>query len=252
MSLISRTCKDFPKVLVAIPTYEGKDYIFPQCYQAVLNFTYPNFEFIIMDNTKDINYFLKLKRRGYKNIHRIPRGDNSRQALANSQNFARKKMLDEGFDYLMFVESDLVPAPDSIERLMQHGKLVCGSLYFLGVNTKVPCVFLKEYNPSMLAMGTRLVGVHTDAEGRQSVNQSEMHEYINKGLKQVHGVGFGNTLFARSIIEQFNFWHDERFDNKHSDVYFYMDLDNAGIPVYVDTDFITPHFPSPWDKVKDR
>jgi cellulose synthase/poly-beta-1,6-N-acetylglucosamine synthase-like glycosyltransferase len=230
----------YPKVLIAVPIYEGKDYIFDTFYKNLMQFTYPNADFIIIDNSKDMHYFLKLKRRGYKCLTHVPRGDNSRQALCNAQNYARTKVLDEGYDYLLFVESDLLPPPDTIQQLMIHNKPVVGVFYLLGTVKKVPCIFIKEYKSEALGMGTRLL------------NPEEYQEYYMNGLKQVHGTGLGTTLIRRDILQRFYFWHDERFDNKHSDVYFYMDLDNNGIPVYVDTDIIVEHRPSKWEDVIDK
>ena len=42
-----------PKVLVATPTYEGKNYCLPQFINNVSNFTYPKqcFDFVIFDNS---------------------------------------------------------------------------------------------------------------------------------------------------------------------------------------------------------
>lgn len=233
---------NYPKVLIAIPTYAGKDYILRQCIQCVKNFTYPNFEYMIIDNTEDMKYFLKLRREGFKSeLRHVDRGGNSRQALCNAQNLARQKCLDEGFEYLLFVECDLLPPPDTIQRLIAHNVPVVGVLYLLGTGTiKRPCIFLKEYKKDQLCMGTRLL------------KPEEYTEYYNKGLKKVHGTGLGTTLIRRDIVNRFIFWYDERFTEKHSDVYWYMDLDNNGIPVYVDTDFMIEHVPSQWELVKDR
>lgn len=238
--MISPNRKEYPKVLVAVPTYEGKDYAFEKLSKSIMSFTYPNFEWIIIDNSESINYFLKLKRRGFKNTHRVPRGENSRQALCNAQNFARDKMLNEGFDYLLFVESDLFPPPDTIQRLIAHNVPVVGVFYLLGTaEIKRPCIFIKEYKHDALTMGTRLIG------------KEELKEHYMKGLKRVHGTGLGTTLIRRDIMQKYCFWHDERFSNKHSDVYFYMQLDNDAVPVYVDTDLIVEHQPSEWHDVKD-
>ena len=249
----SQEAKLFPKVLVAIPTYEGKDYMLHNCFAAVKKFTYPNFEVIIIDNSRNINYYTKLMRLGYKSnvIKRVPRGDNSRQALCNAQNYARNKAITENFDYLLFVESDLLPQPNIIELLLSHAKKVVGSLYYIGTDIKVPCIFLKEYKKEHMANGTRLVGTKIQ-DGKKVLDQEEVSQYVGHGLKQVHGLGLGTTLISRDIFVQFPFWHDERFVDKHSDVYFYMDLDNAHIEVFVDTDIITPHYQSNWKDVKDR
>lgn len=250
-----------PKVLVGIVTYEGKDYIFPQCYNAVRSFNYDNYDVLIVDNSAGDSYYTKLLREGYRNVHHIKRAKNSRDTLSDSQNYIRYRMLNGGYDYLLMVESDLVPPPETITRLLNHNKLVVGSLYWLqgrlpdtereklpegsfipGDNGKykIPCIFFLEWKKEVGAMGTRLI------------TYSELPRFLNTGLRQVHGCGIGCTLFARSIVEKYPYWTDERFDNKHSDVYLYMDLHNGHIPVFVDTSFEVPHYPSDWGQVIDR
>lgn len=234
--------KSYPKVLVASPTYDGKDYIFAQHFDAIKKLNYPNFDYVYIDNSKGSSYTRLLRERGARVVH-VPRGSNSRQALCNAQNWAREKCLREGYDYLMFIESDLIPFPDAISRLVSYGIPVVGATYYLhdhNANLDIPCIFFTEYKPEIGSTGTRLITLQ------------EVQGFLNTGLRRVHGLGLGCTLFRRDIIERFSFWYDERFDNKHSDVYYYMDLHNNGIPVYVDTNYIIPHFPSRWDLVKDR
>jgi glycosyltransferase involved in cell wall biosynthesis len=236
------TGKVYPKVLVASPTYNGKDYIFQEHWDAIRKLDYPNYDYIYIDNSKGDSYLSLLRRRGAKVVH-VPRGQNSRQALCNAQNWAREKVLSEGYDYLMFIESDIIPTPDAISRLISYELPVVGATYYLKdhqQNLEVPCIFFTEYKPEVDANGTRLITLQ------------EVPGFLNTGLRQVHGMGLGCTVFRRDIIERFSFWHDERFDNKHSDVYYYMDLHNNKIPVYVDTNFIVKHYPSDWAFVQDR
>lgn len=228
---------NYPKVLVAIPTYEGKDYIFKENFNAVKAFKYPNYNYIYIDNSGGSSYVSKLRRRGANAVH-VPRGGNSRQALCNAQNYARDKLLKEGYDYLMFVESDLIPPPETITRFINYKRPVVGATYYIGVNVKVPCVFVTEQKGTQL--GTRLL------------NFEEIKQFLNHGLFRVHGMGLGCTLIRRDVLEKRKYWYDERFDNKHSDVYFYMQLWNENVPVVVDSDFIIPHYQSKWCDVKDK
>lgn len=206
---------------------------------AINNLDYPNYDYVYIDNSVSPNYYYKLKRRGV-NVVRVPRGGNSRQALCNAQNYARNKVLREGYDYLMFIESDLVPTSEAITRLMSHRKSVCGALYYIGHEIKMPCVFFLDWKEGNASMGSRLI------------HPKEVPFFVNSGLKQVHGLGLGCTLIRADVAKRFSFWYDERFDNKHSDVYFYMDLHNNGVPVFVDSSYVIEHYPSKWDDVKDR
>lgn len=227
-----------PKVLVFTPTYEGKDYIFKEFYNALVSIDYPNYDFMIIDNSKDMSYVNKLRREGYQHIHHVPRGENSRQALCNAQNYARERALREGYDYVLSIESDLIVTPDVINRLMSYNVPVVGGLYFIGIEIKIPCVFFVTQKGIM--RGTRLISL------------SEAEKFINTGLQKVHGCGLGCALIKREVLERFTFWHDERFADKHSDVYLYMELENAGIPVFCDTNYIVRHEPSDWSFVRDR
>lgn len=230
----------YPKVLVATPTYEGKDYIFKENFEAIKGFSYPNYDYVYIDNSKTPNYVRKLRRRGAKAV-RVPRGRNSRDALVNAQNYARQKCLDEGYDYLLFVESDLVPPPDTIQRLMSHDKLAVGATYFIGTDgISLPCVFFKTWKEEFNGYGSAII--HPD----------RVAGFLGTGIRQCYGCGVGCMLIKRSLVEKFRFWHDERFPNRHSDVWWNYDLDHNKIPMYVDSNFIVEHFPSKWSDVSDR
>jgi len=228
-----------PKVLVALPTYEGKDYIFKENFEAIKNIDYSNYDYIYIDNTKTTSYLSKLRRRGAK-ATRVPRNGNSRMALANAQNYARHKAIDGNYDYLMFIESDLIPPRDIITRLVKPGLKVIGASYLIGHEVKVPCVFFLDKTVLGHASGTRIITV------------DEAKKFMGTGLRQVHGMGLGCTLLRRDVFKNYPYWVDERFTDKHSDVYFYMDLQVDGVPVVVDTDILVPHFPSFWSEVDDR
>lgn len=233
----------FPRVLVACHTYEGKDYIIDKWVEAVKAIDYPNFEWLIVDNSKGSSYTSKLRRKGYRVVH-VDRGDNSRDALCNAQNFIRHRVLNEGFDYWLSLESDLLPPKDIIWKLLNTHKDIIGSVYFLGEwddpNRPHPaCLFTLDKKDGMYT-GTRML------------TPKEAHSLIGTGVIQIHGVGLGCTLIKRNILEKVHFWTDKRFDNKHSDVYLFMDLHNLRIPVYVNTDVVVPHYPSAWTKVVDK
>lgn len=242
-----------PRILVGVTTYEKKDYAFDLCMKHIANIDYDNFDTMIVDNTKDLSYFLKLKRRGYKNLFHVDRGANSREALTKAQNRIRQHFLEGGYDYLLFVESDLFVPRDTIKRLLSHEVDVVGSVYFIGIDYKVPCIFMNDVQKGAFK-GTRPLGIKIDEDGRRLRHPKEVEEFLNRPnkLQQVHGCGFGCTLIARRIVEKYPFWCDERLEDKHSDVYFYLDLLRDAEPVFVDISTVVPHEPTDWAHVRDR
>ena len=250
-----------PKVLIVTPIFDEKDYCLEEYLDNITKLDYDNYDWLIIDNSRENWFFEKLQwlSEHYKfTPFKVPRGANSREAINNAMNFARGVMLERDYQYMLVVESDLFPPADSIKRLLSYNKPVVGSYYLIGHKSdnepyvkalkegksgeglapQRPCLFIQDRKPNGI-MGTR------------GIRPFEAKDYAGKGLMQIHGCGLGCTLIRRNIIERFPFWTDNRFDNKHHDVYFYMDLQNAGIPVFVDTDVNIPHMPSHWESVSD-
>lgn len=233
-----------PKVLVATCTYEGKHYTFMEWWKRICELQYPAYDILIVDNSKGDDYYFKLIRltQGKAKVIKAPRLENSRDTLSYSQNIIRKHLIENDYDYWMSIESDVIPPKNVITNLMKWYKPVCGGLYEIGFKEKVGrrwCIFFRDKKPNGM-MGTRII------------NEQENPQFANIGLRQVHGCGIGCTLIRSDIFRRFPMWTDCRFNDKHSDVYFYMDLDNNNIPVFVDTSVICEHNNSDWCMVADR
>lgn len=234
-----------PKVLVFTITYEGKEYAREQFMSFIKDINYPkdSYRHIIIDNSSTMDYYNKLVLLyGTENVFHTERGNNSRESLSRSQNFARKIALDDGYDYLLSIESDIMVPPQIIQKLLVHGVKVVSTLYFIGDRSKgqrVPCITLPEFFEDIGAWGSRLL------------KPEEYEDYLNQGLKPVHAAGMGCCLIKREIFERFTFYYDPRVIG-HSDIFFFQDCFINKIPVYVDTDILCHHENSKWTDVKDR
>jgi hypothetical protein len=235
-----------PRVLVATTTYSGKHYAFKKWWKGVQDFTYPVSEFLIVDNTDDEGQYARKLRRITNNKLKVihaPRLEDSRDTLSYSQNVIRDYAVRNDYDFWMSVESDVVPPPTTIESLLRWNKPVVGGIYEIGFENKIGrywCIFITDQKGNGMN-GTRIL---------QKEESAQMVD--NPGLYKVHGMGIGCTLIRRDIFERFPFWTDKRFTNKHSDVYFYMDLWNNQVPVYIDTTITCEHYNSDWSLVSDR
>lgn len=237
-----------PKVLLGIVVYDGKDYIWDKFWENIKNLSYPNLDIVIVDNSKTKKFYSKIKRKNkrMKNIQiiHVGRGQTSREAQAKSLNRIRDIMLNGDYEYFMSIESDLIPPRDIIERLMSYNVGVVGSMYLIGyADSKTqrprPCLFGIDKKPD-------------GSVGTINYPPEKGFAFFGNGLMQIHGCGIGAALFKRNIMERFRWWYDLNPPIKHSDVLFYMDLHNQGVPVYVDTNMIIPHYNSKWDDVQDK
>ena len=231
-----------PKVLIFTITYDQKDYCLKDFIESSNKLTYPNKRHIYIDNTDDGGkYYQRLKKLDLE-VYRVERGNNSREALARSQNFARDMAIKEGYDYLFSLESDIFPPTNIIQKLMSSGKNVITGLYFIGQKQfkgLIPCITLPQWSETLKAFGTRLL------------SPEEFPEYRNQGIKRVAAGGFGCALIHKDVFKKIRFNYDPRFKG-HSDIYFFNDLFRGNIPAFVDTDVICDHKNSDWLDVKDR
>lgn len=261
------------KVLVAAPIYAGKDYCVEKYIQHIRNIDYDDYDFILVDNTDDEGqYTERLKTLGVEAYH-VERGDNSRDAIANAMNFIRHYAQVRHYDYILIVETDLFPDPQVINRLLSHcinnGLPVVGSYYLLGFeeDSKKLWSAIKEYQKGDISKEEyeyKVRGLqpqracifyldkkNTGLMGSRCLTPKQSQEHFRTGLRRVHGVGMGCTMIRNDIFQRFPSWSDNRLGNKHPDVYFYLDLQNNNIPVYVDTNVNIPHQPRDWAKVRD-
>lgn len=233
-----------PKVLIFTITYSGKDYVWDEWINAVNKISYPN-KHIIIDNSDDnLEYYRLLKKRtqhSHIEVYHVERGNNSREALARSQNFARKYAIENGYDYVLSLESDIIVPSNVIQRLIRYARPCVAALYEIGDREKgirCPCITVPKKTNIGLG-GTRLLYIN------------EWDLYRNKGLQKVVNAGLGCTLIRIDILKKYMFYYHPDLKG-HSDTFFANCLWNDHIDFMVDTDFFVEHKNVSWLKVKDR
>lgn len=230
-----------PKVLIFTVTYEGKDYCLPEFLKGLEGLNYPNYKHIFIDNSENIEYSKKIKKLGYDIVH-MKRSENTRKGIAMGQNYARKLAIEGNYDYMMSLESDIIPPPDTVQRLIRSNKDVITGLYHIGDANKgqrAPCITMSKFNEKLGAYGTRLLAA------------DEWENYIYKGIKKVEAGGFGCCLIHKSIFTKIGFYYFDELKG-HSDIFFFNDCFRQKIGVFVDTDIVCAHRNQIWEKIKDR
>lgn len=229
-----------PKILIATTIYDKKDYCLKEFIDNCKTFTYKNYHHVYIDNSSNLNYVRKLRRMGLKAYH-VERGGSTREALARSQNLARKICLEGGYDYMFSLESDIFPKHNIIEALLRHQLNIVTGLYMLGDREKgerIPCITL----PKKTEKGTW---------GSRLIQPDEYLDYINQGIKEVSAGGFGCCLIHKNVLKKIPFMYIPGHKG-HSDVFFFWKAEQIGFRVFVDTDLFCEHINTSWDNVEDR
>ena len=231
-----------PRVLVCAPQHESKDYAWDRWIENVRNLTYPSesWELFIADNSPNEDY---LKERiipagaKYKHIKQNKKG--LRHTINDAHNSCRDYALKHGFDFMLHLETDIIPPIDVIERLINNNKKVVGGFYDIlhGKNRKLMIQVDEHFDRNVKAYRTP-----------EYVNHEEPL-ILNGKVNQVYHIGLGCVLIHKSVLEMFPFRVLENSD-LHSDTWFANDCYLTKTNIYVDTTIECKHYNSSWVGIK--
>jgi GT2 family glycosyltransferase len=198
----------YPKVLVGCPTSFHKDYCLKQYIQGLNKLTYPRKDILLIENSQN-NEYLNLIENFEIPVEKGPWFKGAIQRIITSRNILRKKVLDEGYDFFLSLEQDVIPPKDIIERMLRHAKHVVSGIYFL--------------DEKLTAKAFPL---------------TKEQLWDDPGLYEIGSAGLGCVLIHRSILESIEF----RSENKEfDDRFFYKDCKEKEIPIFCDTSIKCKH-----------
>lgn len=235
-----------PKVLVCTPTSFTKDYCFKEWIENVINFTYPNFDIYICDNTafeENPNYSNYIKEyladnytKPVKITYLLIHGANLLQRIALTHEECRGYCVQKDYDYMLHLESDVFPPTDIIERLLWNNKDVCGAVYYTdeGANRK--------------AVLQRIVELSDNKDDIVSINFEPTEDigFMDGAVKQVGHVGLGCVLIKKEVLKKIQFRHDPEYPKHSADSFFANDLYDLNIPIFADTSLVVKHKNRKW------
>ena len=112
-----------PKILVACPNHEVKEYSFQRWIDNVKNLTYPNYDIFVSDNSPNDDFLNRWKDQvPMERIDTAGMEELSVKRMNYSYEAIRQKFLNGGYGCLMIIESDVIPPADVIEQMDKWGK----------------------------------------------------------------------------------------------------------------------------------
>tara|TARA_R110002096_G_scaffold63690_4_gene155996 strand:- start:8078 stop:8791 length:714 start_codon:yes stop_codon:yes gene_type:complete len=224
-----------PKILIAAPQSDVKDYCFEQWLLNVRQLDYPKdrIEILLVDNSDTDKYSEYMRSQGIKVIREEKKGRGIIETLASCHQVCADYALDNGFDFLLHLETDVFPPPHSLLDMVNVGEPVVGSLYHiydgsyrqlsLQIEPKFPLKgYLKAYSVI-----------------------SGCGEHLKDKLLQVMSGALGCTLIHSEVLKTIKFRSVDGQDH-HPDTWFSVDLKINGIPFYVHTEVFCEHRNKDW------
>jgi|SRR3989344_1801844 len=223
--------ENYPKVLIGGPISDHHEYCFDSFIKSLNSLTYPNFDMFFVDNSKDDAFFNKIK--DIIPAIRIPYHPDVRVRLSDSRNLARKKVLDEDYDYLFCLDQDVVPPNDTIERMIESKKKIVTGVYFNTFSRIRPDTMVVETRKLPILWVKSLKNPDKAVPVRQEIIDS-------KKLIKVDMCGTGCILIHRDILKEIKFRY-EKDQEGVDDVFFCRDAQKLGLEIWADTGIICGH-----------
>jgi hypothetical protein len=137
--------------------------------------------------------------------------------------------------HLFMVDSDVLPPPDTIERLLAHDKPVVGGVYFKKEKFKIRDA---NGNVSIIQRPTVYDFNRFDEEKQKYFFHERLK--VGKGLEKVDGMGAGCWMIRRDVAEAVG-KSPFSLDFGGEDLTFCKTIERAGFPIYVDWDLQCAH-----------
>jgi len=229
-----------PRVLVGCSTSFHKEYALKEYANAVKSIEYDNYDVLLVDNSKDDNYFNKIKEHGL-NVIKGPYFESAIKRIIESRNLLRKYALDNDYDYFFSLEQDVIPGKDVLKKLISHNKEVVSGIYLVHniINNKrvlIPQAFIELPNK---------------IDNLPNMRWLTREEFYSNKLMKIVSCGMGCVLIHKNVLGQIEFRSEnDVFDDR----FFGIDLYKKDIPIYCDAGVKCKHLilnrPYSWKDIK--
>jgi GT2 family glycosyltransferase len=122
---------NYPRVLVAGPTYDGMKYCHEKFVERIKNLSYDNYDVLLVDNSETDEFFKKLRKEvGIEAVRLKLDGVSNMDKVVRSRNRILNYAVENGYDYVLMMDVDVIPPVDVVERLLAHEKDIVSGIYF--------------------------------------------------------------------------------------------------------------------------
>jgi GT2 family glycosyltransferase len=203
-------------VLVGSPTSDAHDYVIDRYLDNVKKFTYPNFDLVIVDTSEQL--WSKLSS---LNVLRLEPCKNIFETLAKARNMLIDYMLEGSYEYFFMLDTDTLPPPDCIERLISYKKDIVGFLNYCGQGAAKKPIVLNSGN--FVRRGKR---------GLDWATQEDIDTM--KGLTKVWATSVGSLLVHRKVFEAGVRFRNAPLMATGEDIWFMIEANSSGFEFWLD------------------
>lgn len=225
------------KIFISAPQHSSKMYAFDRWLTNVNNFTYKNIEVFLADNSENEDNSIFINSKGVKcSWVQNDKTDSVFKRICDSHNVCRAEFLKSGCDYWLHLETDVICPINTIEMLLAHDKPIVSAVYDIGLgeDRRLMAQTIDEHHKDIKAFRTT-----------QFIEQDDEAMFFDGTCKKIFQCGLGCVLISKEVAKLLKFRYVEGV-NASADTFFYNDLWQKNIDVYIDTNVMCEHYNENW------
>jgi len=260
-----------PKVLIAAPTSKRHSHLLDDWIKQLDSFTYKNFDVLLVDTTKETDYFKILKD---KKVHKKPikvlrmpwdPKDHILRHLARVRDKIRQEFLKGNYDNLFFLDTDIFIPQNSIQRLLSYFKDNVGFCVpiYNKINQK-PCVL--KSGEITFAKGLDIFSfeeineykkfVKKFKENKLTISEKNLVPFIIKDLTKpyllkCYATGIGCLMIKRKVLEEVPFRTHPTF-LMGEDYWYFNECNDKKFEFWCATEIIAIHKNLNWRMITEK
>lgn len=229
-----------PKVIVASPTFDKMKYCQDEFFNSIKNLSYSNYDILIVDNSDEDFYFEGLKKISGINVVRDKNiGKSGFQKVVSSRNKIIEYAIENNYDYIFMIDSDVIPPSNIIEELISCGKDLVSGLYFnfFNVNEQVKIlpVAWREINEKEFEQLKKILNFDEKIKSHKDLRRHLTEEEIESNeLLEVKYPSAGCMLISKEVFIKARYGLLDK-ENTSDDIYFFDEIASLGFKMYVYT-----------------
>ena len=233
----------FEKILITAPTSAAKAYCLEDWLDNELKTVYPNFMIGLFDNTLDNGESAAYQNNYYKKKYGgdqflclrsdVTGCDGVISRICKSHNDCRDYALENKYDAIWHLETDVFPKPHFLQELVLNKKPVCGGLYYRD-----------EGRFRRLMIQQRVYRSPHNIFSKNATPEEDLY-FIDGTLKTASHIGLGCVLIRSTVLKKIPFRYVPGLP-AHTDSYWAEDCFKHKIKIWADTNLICEHRNSNW------
>lgn len=216
-----------PRILVGCPTSYRHSHSIKQFIACLKELTYPDFDVLFVDETEGEDFAGYLRSNGYKVIKSSPKSEAKIGRIIENRNIIIDYCIKNNYDFLFFLDTDVIPPKDVIERLVSHDKDIAAGVYLANqVINGIPKVL-----PVLRGL----------SEYKNFSRPIEIREIKENKVFEVFGCGFGCCLIKRAVLENVKLRFNLHLNSSEDFIFCYDARVQHGFRTYADTSVKCSH-----------